>query len=494
MFHQFFQHHIETTTRDFKLSFMNINFKNTLRYLALFFAAFLTSEAQAQVSISLGVQTIYDDNIFLEDKNRPQVPVLFNDSLVGPDGAEPRPLVLQNFDGKPNDDFITNVTAGVAGSLPFLRQSVKSSYDLTAGAVLFGTHSEQDRLILDGFLDTSLSDLILPGPYYLGMRNGIYSASNNVAAASSTATQTTQNYILTGETGIRGAEISRNLLFNLGYTGTYQKFLGEFSINDVKNQPSLVNNGGVDFHSHMGNTGLDYRVNKDLEVGVRGTGGVQIFTRHDPGDNASFNEIDPKDMDRINGELQGTLKYSITRTLFFDGAAGMGYSKMKVTPDPFEITIPQADGTTTSQIVNPKADNTGMTYMLSLNYAYRPGSLMTLGSSQGFTTNLDGKRFITRSTYANISEPIFDDLKLIIGGSYMQFEDESKVTPDFNRFEGSASLNYHIGRATSLVAGYNYTVQSTDSSGNSEFTTPTQEFKSNRFYIGINTGFVGLPL
>jgi hypothetical protein len=452
------------------------------------------SNLSAQVSVTLGVQTIYDDNIFLEDTRPPDVPVLINDQLIGESGEKPDPLRFENFDGKPNDDFITNISAGIAGSLPFLRQTLDSNYDLNAGLLLFSTYSEQDRIVLDGFLETSISDLVLPRPYYFTIRNGIFSTTNNVAAPTSTATQTTQNYILTGETGFRNAEVSRNLLYSLGYIGSYQKFLGEFNLNDIRNRPSLVRQGGVDFHSHMANSSLDYRVNQDLEIGIAGSGGMQIFTNITAGDFGDAN-LDPGILDRINGELKGTIKYSFSKTLSFDGAAGIGYSQLRNTPDPFEFTIFNPDGTTESQLREARKSNAGLTYLLALNYAYRPGSLLTLGGSQGFTTNIDGQRFITRVSYLNISEPLLDDLRLVLGGSYMQFEDESDFTPNFDRFEGTASLNYHIGQATALIAGYNYTVQSANASDAfQERGFPIQNFKSNRIFIGITTGFVGLPL
>ncbi len=497
VFLEFFQHHIDTIVTAL-FGYVPEMRKNSFTLFPLLSAVLLSlfcTNASAQVSITLGVQTVYDDNVFLEDTKPPPVPMLFNDDLIEQSsGGTPRRLVFENFDGKPNSDFLTNITAGAAGSLPFLQQTIDSSYDFTAGVILFNKYSEQDRLILDGELETSLADIILPGPYHFTIRNGIHSTSNNVSAPSSTATQTTQNYILSGETGIRNVEISRDLTYDLGYIGSYQKFLGEFSLNDVRNRPSLVRQGGIDFHSHMGDSALNYKVNDSLTLGIVGTGGVQIFTAIDPGDFGDV-DLDPSQLDRINGEVQGTVKYTYSKTLSMNAAVGMGYSKLKNTPLPIEVITTNPDGTTTSEFRDPQTSNTGLTYLLSINYAYRPGSLLTLGGSQGFTTNIDGQRFINRVTFINLSEPLMDDLKLVLGGSYLQFEDESELSPNISRFEGTASLNYHIGQATALTFGYNYTVQSTKSSGAmQERGIPVQDLQSNRIFIGITTGFVGLPL
>jgi hypothetical protein len=455
----------------------------------------IPTKPYAQVSITLGAQNIYDDNIFLENTSRPPIPILSNqDLLEGTDGERPNPLILENFDGKPNSDFITNLNIGIAGELPFARQIIKSSYDFDIGALFFAEYSEQDRITLDGAIETSLSDLILPRPYYLSIRNGLFSASNNVAAPGSTATQTTQNYILTGETGFRKAEIASNTTYSLGYLGSYQKFLGDFLINSPTNPRSLTQQGGVDFHSHMGITSLDYRVNNDLEVGIAGSGGMQIFTDITAGDFGG-GDFDPSLLDRTNAEIKGTAKYTISKTLFFDGAAGIGYSQLSNDPGPLEFTFINEEGQTVTELRDINRANTGLTYLLSLNYAYRPGSLLTVGGTQGFTTNIDGQRFITRVSFFNISEPLTDDIRLIIGGSYMQFEDQSDLAPNFDRFEGSVSFNYHIGQNTALMAGYNYTVQSTKTSDVFETNRLlSQDFHSNRIFFGITTGFVGLPL
>ncbi|HMO18347.1 MAG TPA: hypothetical protein PKA63_08805 [Oligoflexia bacterium] len=449
----------------------------------------------AQVAITVGAQEIYDDNIFLENKNPRPVPVVFDQQIE--EEYDGRALITQypeRFDGRTNSDFITNAFIGFSGNLQSLEPAIKNSYDLQLGALLFADNNEQNRFTVDGGLDTSLSNALLPDPYHVGISNRIISSANNLAAPGGTATQNVQNYVFSGDMGIRQAALARDTFFSLGYNGSYQKYLGEFFISSP-DESDLIRQGGVDFHAHTGSTGIDYQVSRDLEVGLLGTGGVQLFTDIDEGD---FNEsgLDPSELDRINAEVSGTTKYTISRTLFFDGSAGMGYSKFKNTPRPREITFVNDAGETVTETVTPDSSNTGLTFSLALNYAYQPGSLATVGATQGFTTNLDGSRFISRVAFLNLSEPLSEDFRLVLGGSYMQFEDQSGITPDFDRFEGSISLNYHLTQATALVAGYNYTRQRSDGGPALQdfgrFASP--EFNANRFFIGINTGFVGLPL
>jgi opacity protein-like surface antigen len=133
---------------------------------------------------------------------------------------------------------------------------------------------------------------------------------------------------------------------------------------------------------------------------------------------------------------------------------------------------------------------------LALNYAYRPGSLITLGANQGFSTNIDGQRLTAKTYFINLIEPLTDKLKLTLGTRYFLFNDPSFDLPsDISRFEGSASINYNITQNTSFNLGYNYSKQDGDASFAEDvlgFSEP--DFVVNRFFIGINTGFVGLPL
>jgi len=454
----------------------------------------VSDQVNAQVSITLGAQGVYDDNIFLENTKPRPTPLVLNDQLIDEINSERLSTQFPaNFDGKTNSDFITNLFLGAEGSFQSLGPAIRSNYDLEVGTLLFAEFTEQSRITVDGNLELSLSDLVLPQPYYATLRNSVVSNSNNVAAASGTATQSVQNYIVSAETGIRRANITRDSFYSLGYIGSYQKFLGQFMLEDTSDSDTIINQPGVDFHSHMGRTSIDYQVNRDLEIGLAGSGGVQIFTELDNGD---FGDpaFDPSDLDRTNAELQGTSKYILSQSLSFTGSGGLAFSRLDNAPMAREITYVDEDGETITETRELNDSDTGLTFALALNYSYRPGSIMSLGATQGFTTNLDGQRFTSRIAFLNLSEPLTEDLRLILGGSYMQFEDQSEFNPDFDRVEGSISLNYHLTQSTALVAGYNYTVQTSDDENIAVGSFASPEFKGNRFFLGINTGFVGLPL
>ena len=447
--------------------------------------------SHAQVSITLGAQSFYDDNIYLENNQDRPAPVVFNDDVGNPTPVDVSSL--ENFDGKENDDIINNIFAQAAGKISAFEKTINTNYDLRTGAILFVDNNNQDRLTLDGQLTTSLSKNILPEPYYLSLRNAVQSNSNNLAVASGTATQSTQNYIISAETGLSNARLTRDTSFDLGYSGSYQIYLGEFYLNEDK-ESADTEQQGTDFHSHVARTALKNQVTKNLEIGATASGGVQLFTKVHNGAYSSALQ-DPEDLDRTNAELQGTTSYILTKKLSVNASAGLAYSKLMNAPESRTVEIFNEDGTSRLETIEPEDSNTGLTYTATMDYAYQPGGLVTLGSSQGFATNLDGSRFLSRMFFANLVETLTNDLRVTLGTRYVQFEDESKLRPDTGRFEGSISLNYHLSESLSVNCGYNYADQSADKSNLSDdlrFFSP--DYQSNRFFVGITGGFIGLPL
>jgi hypothetical protein len=307
----------------------------------------LNTDSSAQVAVSVGAQTFYDDNIFLENgENRP-APIVTNSDLSQsfPAGF----TTLKNFDGEEDSDIITNLFTEFSGKLPVLRQSVDSSYNLKLGTVIFADFGEQNRFTIDGQLSTALSKDLIPEPFYLRATNAIQSTSNNLSVASGTVTQSTQNYVITGETGVSNARLTRDLSYDLGYTGAYQLFLGSFYISEDDSSTNTEQQG-TDFHSHTGHTALKYQVNRSLEVGGLAQGGVQMFTKIHDGAFASVND-DPEDLDRFNGQLQGTTKYTLSRAFYFTGSAGAGYSKLLNDPLPRTITITDENGQSRTETI-----------------------------------------------------------------------------------------------------------------------------------------------
>lgn len=464
---------------------------NMLRSVLCVAVTIFCSNASAQVSITVGAQSFYDDNIYLENgQNRP-APIVFDDTLATP---VPTDLsTLENFDGKENDDIINNIFTQATGSLPYFKSTIDSNYDLRAGAILFVDNNNQDRFTLDGQITTALSKNILPEPYHISLRNAIQSNSNNLAVASGTATQATQNYTVSGDIGIINYGLNPSTNIDAGYNGSYQIFLGQFYLNEDL-QTANTEQQGTDFHSHIARSAIRNQLTKNLEIGALASGGVQLFTKIHEGAFPGAVQ-DPEDLDRTNGELQGTAKYILTKKLSVNGSAGIAYSKLMNEPIARTVTIVNEDGTQREEVINPEDSNTGLTYTGALDYAYRPGGLFTFGSTQGFATNLDGSRFLTRLFFANLVETLTNELRLTIGTRYIQFEDESELRPDTGRFEGSISLNYHLTESISLNCGYNYADQDADDSDISEdlrFNSP--DYTSNRFFVGITGGFIGLPL
>lgn len=470
-------------------------FKFSLTFSCIL-AMYNISNVNAQVSITLGLQELYDDNIFLENDNRRPAPFVLNDNIIEDLRDGNLSTVSSNSqDGHPDDDILSNLFVDFSGKPKALANLIETSYQLRTGLLIFSSYSEQNRLTLDGNLRTFFSDKFLARPFYFGINNGLQSASNNLTVAGGTATQTAENYVFSAETGIKDITLIDKVTFDFGYTGGYQKFLGELLLSSKDNANTQTAINGVDFHSHVLGSNIKDQLTRDLEVGLTGSGGVQIFTNiENPGGEALT--TDETELDRNNAELQGTVKYTISKKLSFDGSVGAAFSQLRTDPTPRTIESLNEMGETVSTVYTPKDSNTGLTYNLALNYAYRPGSLITVGANQGFSTNIDGQRLIAKTYFANLIEPLTDKLKLTLGTRYFLFNDPSFELPsDTSRFEGSASINYNITQNTSFNLGYNYSKQDGDASFTEDvlgFSEP--DYVVNRFFIGINTGFVGLPL
>jgi hypothetical protein len=129
----------------------------------------------AQVAVSVGVQQIYDNNIFLESTDKSTLDIL-SETLTP---EELGSLDLRRIDGDPNDDFITFPYIGVSGPIEIF-EHIKSAAELKAGVYVFANESYENRFILDSNVKVSLEETILPEPFYLDLLSTISSRSNDI--------------------------------------------------------------------------------------------------------------------------------------------------------------------------------------------------------------------------------------------------------------------------------------------------------------------------
>lgn len=461
--------------------------------LSVFAVICLPTAAKAQVSISLGVQEMYDDNVFLEDGQRRPAFVILDDQFEEDfnDGEVPT-ILSDELDGEESDDLLTNLNLSLAGSSPYFRKYLENRFQLGVGAILFAEYNNRNRLTLDGVIDTSAAKTWLPDPFYASIANEFRStASDNVSFAEGTASRASQIYVLSGRLGLANVALARHLSWGLGYTGTYQIFLGELRFEDAA--PGEFEEEGSDFHSHSLGTNVDYAISPSWTFGIRGEAGVQLFT------NVETNDIDSgvrteDDLDRNNYDGRATLRYAPNREFQFSTFAGLNRSDFRKSPEPFEVTVIDDNGETMTVLVERDDSETNFIYGADVGYSFAPGTQVIVGVEQGVGTDIDGDRVTTRSVYSNGVLGITDRLSFTVGARYLEYSSTNDLDNAVDRLELSSSLSFLVTQQASIVLGYNFVDQNSDDPLSEDLLfTRSEEYTVNRVYIGVNVGILGLP-
>lgn len=476
------------------------NFRVT-QLLAAFFAFGMVGagllepiSVEAQVAITLGVQEVYDDNVFLENDRRRPAPLVLDDALEA-DIADGDLSVFYSdqADGSPDDDFITNVFIAAATDVPQLKNYADINLDGRIGGLFFADYDDQNRITLDGTVSVLISDLIIPQPYYIEYRSALRSDSGDIGVAQGTASRASETLDNTLSLGVRNWEVRRNTRFALGYTAAYHLFLGEFLFSDKDDR--RFEEEGSDYHSHTVHSSLEYDVSNTTAVGVRGSAGVQLFTDVERNDALTDFEDDEDQFNRTNGDAAFFVRYNPTAQLSLSGHAGIQLTSFHEDQEPRPETVIGPEGLPEIILVERDDSETSFVFGGSANYIFEPGTALLLGLQQEVGTDIDGQRITTRSTYANLTKGFGDRFRLDTGFTFVQFSTEEDLSRAIDRAEFSASASYQLTQSTALVLGYNYINQDSGDDSLEEFLRfRSQEYEVNRVFLSLNVGLVGLPL
>ena len=463
--------------------------------ISFLFLLVLPGLADAQVAISLGVQELYDDNVFLENDEDRRAFIASNDLIEQSSLNGEVPTILRDeVDGDPNDDLITNINLSLATRSPYFQKYADTSVQGSVGFLLFSEFEEQNRLTLDGRIDTAVSRDVLPDPYYATLSNALVSNSANRAAnAQGTASRTTQIYQLVGQTGIRGVPVADKTAFDFGYIGSLTLFLGDFLLND--REPGQFENDGADFHSHTLAATLRRQVSERLIASVTLDAGTQIFTDVETIDGDLVPNNRNRDLDRRNYSGRVGLRYTASEALQFGGYVGA--EQTSFVDDDIElrpVTVLGEDGQPTTVFREIESSQNNLIFGADTSYTFAPGTTTLVGIQQDSGIDLDGDRITTRSVYANSLFSLNDRLGLTLSGRFFQFATDDELDDSTDRFEASASLAYSLTQQTSLVLGYTYADQTADSFRDDDLFGRSREYKVNRVFVGVNVGLVGLPV
>ena len=453
----------------------------------------LPAVSEAQVSITISAQEMFDTNVFLEDGNRRPSFVIVDDQFEKDfDDGKVNTILSDELDGKENSDFITNLSISLAGSSPYLTEYMDNKAQFGVGFILFSEFTEQNRLTLDGVLETSAADTWLPRPWYASLTNALQSStSDNVSTAEGTASRSTETYTLTGRLGIANLEVLRNVTWGLGYTGTYHVFLGELRFDDEA--PGETEEEGSDFHSHSIGSSFTYQATSSLSFALSGDIGVQYFTNVETTD-IDRETRDEDDLDRTNYNTRLTMIYTPDRHFSARAFVGSATSEYMETPQPAEVTVIDEDGQTRNIIVTRDDTETSLVFGGELGYNFAPGTSVLAGVDQNVGTDIDGDRITTRSIYSNGAFALTDRLSLSLSARFLEFSSNDDLDESTERVELSSSFSLLVTQQASLVLGYNYVDQNADDPfADGALRTRANEYQAHRVYLGFNVGFLGLP-
>lgn len=447
--------------------------------------------AEAQVAISVGVQEIYDDNIFLEDDEGLPPPVVFDSDLVEPGFVLDPP---EQADGDPDDDFLTNVYLSLNGTIP-ISPSIRTSAEGRVGGIFFADHDDESRLTLDTTLRITPEEILLPKPYVAAVQSKIESRANDITSATGTATKQTQQHIASLDLGVSNVELSASSRFSMLYQFSYTNFLGDFTFKERDSEElgefnDRFDEKGSDFFTNTLSSTVDYDVTNDWVAGVYAGVTDRTFT------NVESNDLVPKDeedQDRVEGNAGVKTQYLISKEVKVGGLVGISLARFKEEREPQELTVVNPDGTTTQILREVDRNQEGLEFAADVTYTPDVTRSLVARVQQGVTADVDGDRLITRTVALNGVQAIGDRFRLNLGGLFVQYNIGDSLNNPTERFEVTAGASYALTQSLSLNAGWNYTVQDADEENIEESVLfNSEDYEAHRFFIGLEAGLVGL--
>lgn len=447
--------------------------------------------AEAQVVLSGGVTETYDDNIFLE-KGNGLPPVILQDSQAG----DPS-LVLSaptEADGKKNDDFLTDVHVGASGA-PLLFRGVKSSMGATVGGIFFADQSDYDRATLNADLDLRSQKELIPEPFFVGVGTQIRSQSNNASVGQGTATRLSEVLYSNLDLGVRSVRVARDTTWGAGYRFGYVNYLGDFTFKSNPNDNlgplgDRFRNQGSDYITNTVSTAFDEQISKRFSatLGVALTDFVVTDANSSGVVNSTSNDLD---RDELTPSLTG--RYIISKDFTADGSVGYNMTRYQNDRSSVQAVVINPDGTQT--VINEGRSNNSDSFIFTAGTSYSPdpGTALRLGVDQTTTPDVNGERLITRGVTFSGVETLTDRLRGSLSARYLQYGVGSNLTNPTDRWEFTAALQYSITPSVSLNTGYQFADQSIEKNNLEQraiFTT--EDYQSNRIFLGLSAGFVGL--
>ena len=467
-------------------------FKLFIGFCLVVQALAVVTAASAQTVFTFGADEYYDNNIFLEDDNGVPAPVIVDSQLGQPEGNLKIP---DQYDGDPNDAYITNVFVGASGAVP-LSQSLVTTAAGRVGGIFVGDYSDQDRVTLDTNLSISPEQGLLPEPLNFSITDTIRSQGGNIGTANGTATQQTQTHQVGLNLGAGNMRIADKTTASLAYSFNYSQFLGAFLLdgqNDedlgpYANQNDQNSSDGSDFITN----GIDGSINRNItQSWVAGLfAGVTQFTYTRVGSNVG--DEDASDLDRLDARTGIRSSYQLNEKFFINSSVGVLRTSLSNSPDQQTATVVDGDGNITEVNTTPESDQTNLIFSGGFTYIPVPSFTLITSADQFSGPDTNGNRITTRSFSVDAIKTFGDRTRAGATGRFLQFSGGDDLSGATDRYEVSTFVGYNLLQNLEIHAGWNWGIQNADDNNVAQqvqFGNGDYEF--NRFFIGLTTGFVG---
>ncbi len=439
-----------------------------------------TNQATAQVAVSVGVQEVYDDNIYLEDDR--EVPIREG---IDPITGQPVQIVPQkNVDGKVNDDLISHPYLSISGA-PNLTEHLTTSLEGKVGAFFFGEETDENRLTLDTLLDVSAAETLIPQPFYLNLSSSLNSNSQDITVAEGSSARQSETHTAGAQLGFRGYEFAPQTDWAAGYIFERHDFLGEFLFSDRANREDEE---GADYFRHGAETSVTRHVTPEFDVDVHGGVDYLDFTSVESNDP---DEREDSELDRLDYNASVGFTYLASAEFQVDGEAGVNISDFTGDREPRTVLIRNPDGTESLVIEDSESNETSFEFRGGFTYTPAAGTALKGDASQSTGTNIDGDRLLIQNFSLDLTQRLGERYELYGRGAYLRFDEGDSLGTSTDRFELIASLRISLTESIVLSAGYAFARQEADEESTSlDFVT--DDYENHRAFIQLDAGLVGV--
>ncbi len=453
--------------------------------LSILSLGLLARPAMAQVALSVGVDEVYDDNIYLEDDLNTDAPVIVTDPGTGLTTVIPKDL-----DGDKNDDFITNVYAAVSGAVP-LSKHLKTGVEAKVGALVFAKEEEESRLTLDSTISIASEKTLLPEPLFFSIASEFRSDSSDIAVAEGSAAEGSQTHEAIVDLGLTKWEFMDRTDLDLYYTFTRHDFLGDFTFGSRSDSPDEVRQEaeGSDYFSNA----LHGRVNRHMtqQVDAFIAASTDFLTYTDVQSNTVVIDSGTDELDRFDNRYSVGTDYIVNDKVKVGGEVGLDHTHYVNDLSSVDVTFINPDGSQTVETIDRSQNETSLFFAAYADYAPDKSTSVGLRADQESGNNIDGSRIETRSVSLNASRLFGERVQAGLGGRFLQFSEGDNLNDPTNRVEATVSLHYILTPSMTLGVGYSYINQNADSNSENNLITGAGDYDSNRVFISFNAGLVG---